>query len=145
MAIGGTVEPEYPEKTLPRGVCWTQNIMPRHAVTANTKMWQFFPTDGTILRVCSEHRGEVLYIYEHSMCWYVRLNTFNALPVHGPRFNAPQVSLVEIWTAIFPHWKRIHVHNDFDRVPFFLMILQWVALSQIMFNFERKKKWEKRK
>ena len=35
VSIGGTVEAEYPEKTLPRGYCWTQNIMPRDAVTAN--------------------------------------------------------------------------------------------------------------
>ena len=30
-----------------------------------------------------------IYLFEHSTCRYIRLNTLNALHVHGPCFNAP--------------------------------------------------------
>ena len=33
-----------------------------------------------------------IYLYEHSTCRYVRLNTLNVRHVHGPRFNAPKWS-----------------------------------------------------
>ena len=31
----------------------------------------------------------VIYLDEHNMCRYVRLNALNVLHVHGPWFNAP--------------------------------------------------------
>ena len=32
----------------------------------------------------------VIYLYERSMCRYIRLNTLKVLQIHGPRFNAPR-------------------------------------------------------
>ena len=66
------------------------------------------------------------------MCSYVRLNAFNVLHVHGPRFNAPVKTMMPKYIFYF-NLSGFYNHKYFENED--EKIFQLMDLTQIILDY----------